>query len=100
MASFASPLQPLSNGATSIAADEELLYTLDDLRITAAPQEGDNTPWGAGQWGRVPSFPGDVLFADFIGQQHVMRESADKGWPTLVSTRCADFENVTVTMIL
>ena len=38
MASFASPLQPLSNGATSIAADEELLYTLDDVAITAAPQ--------------------------------------------------------------
>ena len=49
MASFASPLQPLSNGATSIAADEELLYTLEDVRITAAPQEGDNTPWGAGR---------------------------------------------------
>ena len=49
MASFASPLQRLSNGATSIAADEELLYTLDDVRITAAPQEGDNAPWGAGR---------------------------------------------------
>ena len=49
MASFASPLQPLSNGATSIAADEELLYTLEDVRITAAPQEGDNAPWGAGR---------------------------------------------------
>ena len=49
MASFASPLQPLSNGATNIAADEELLYTLEDVRITAAPQEGDNTPWGAGR---------------------------------------------------
>ena len=50
MASFASPLQPLSNGATSIAADEELLYTLEDVRITAAaPQEGDSTPWGAGR---------------------------------------------------
>ena len=35
MASFASPLQPLSNGTTSIAADEELLYTLEDVRITA-----------------------------------------------------------------
>jgi hypothetical protein len=34
MASFASPLQPLSNGTTSIAADEELLYTLEDVRST------------------------------------------------------------------
>ena len=49
MASFTSPLQPLSNGATNIAADEELLYTLDDVAITAPPQEGDSTPWGAGR---------------------------------------------------
>jgi hypothetical protein len=55
------------------------------------------TPWGIGQWGRVRSMPGDVLFADFIGQQHVVRLSP-AGWPTLVSTRCADFENVTVTV--
>ena len=39
MASFTSPLQPLSNGATSIAADEELLYTLEDVRITVAPEK-------------------------------------------------------------
>ena len=50
MASFHSPLQPLSNGATSsIAADEELLYTLENVQITAAPQEGDGTLWGAGR---------------------------------------------------
>ena len=56
------------------------------------------TPWGAGQWGRVPSMPGDTLFMDFIGQQHVARLSP-KGWPELISTRCADFENVTVTIV-
>ena len=55
------------------------------------------TPWGAGQWGRVTSFPGDVLYADFIGQQHLVRLEPG-GWPKLVSTRCADFENVTVTV--
>ena len=37
----------------------------------------------------------DALFADFIGQQHVVGPHAD-GWPRLTSTRCADFENVTV----
>ena len=58
------------------------------------------TPWGMGSWGRVTSEPAaaDVLFADFIGQQHMMRLSP-AGWPTLVSTRCADFENVTVTVL-
>ena len=56
------------------------------------------TPWGGGSWGRVPSMAGDVLFADFIGQQHVVR-LAPQGWPVLISTRCADFENVTVTML-
>ena len=52
-------------------------------------------PWGAGSWGRVPSMAGDVLFADFIGQQHIMRLDEKEGWPKLISTRCADFENVT-----
>ena len=58
-----------------------------------------DTPWGVGSWGRVPSMAGDVLFADFIGQQHVMRLDEKEGWPKLISTRCADFENVTVVVL-
>lgn len=58
-----------------------------------------DTPWGGGTWGRVPSEPGDTLFMDFIGQQHVARLSPN-GWPELISTRCADFENVTVMMLI
>ncbi|EOD32472.1 hypothetical protein EMIHUDRAFT_418156 [Emiliania huxleyi CCMP1516] len=57
-----------------------------------------DTPWGSGSWGTLKK-PGaeheDLLFADFIGQQHVVGPHAD-GWPRLTSTRCADFENVTV----
>ena len=90
MASFASPLQPLSNGATSIAADEELLYTLDDVRITAAPQEGDNTPWGAGRL-RVTSrrvlweqpAHGFELLAKRVGLHAVTRDSATFPEPCL-----------------
>ena len=82
MASFASPLQPLSNGATNIAADEELLYTLDDVAITAAPQEGDSTPWGAGRL-RVTSrrvlweepAHGFELLAKRVGLHAVTRDS-------------------------
>ena len=40
----------------------------------------------------------DTLFADFIGQQHRVALHPD-GWPKLLSTRCADFENVTVTVL-
>ena len=46
----------------------------------------------------MPGEAGDVLYADFIGQQHLVR-LAPTGWPTLTSTRCADFENVTVTIL-
>ena len=53
------------------------------------------TPWGAGSWGRMGDGAEDVLFADFIGQQHAVRVHP-LGWPKLLSTRCADFENVTV----
>jgi hypothetical protein len=52
------------------------------------------TPWGSGSWGRLRDDP-EKLFADFIGQQHVMSLHRD-GWPKMVSMRCADFENVTV----
>ena len=55
------------------------------------------TPWGGGTWGRLGDGKEDVLFADFIGQQHAVRLHAE-GWPKLVSMRCADFENVTVTV--
>jgi len=58
--------------------------------VKAEPEEG--------AWGTLKK-PGaeheDLLFADFIGQQHVVGPHAD-GWPRLTSTRCADFENVTV----
>ena len=56
------------------------------------------TPWGAGSWGRLGDGKEDLLFADFIGQQHMVRLHAD-GWPKLQSMRCADFENVTVTVL-
>ena len=92
MASFASqsPLQPLSNGATSIAADEELLYTLEDVRITAAPQEGDSTPWGAGRL-RVTSrrvlweapAHGFELLAKRVGLHAVTRDAATFPEPCL-----------------
>ena len=58
---------------------------------------GLTTPWGGGSWGWLRD-EREVLFADFIGQQHVLRLHAD-GWPKLLSTRCADFENVTVTVL-
>ena len=63
-----------------------------------------DTPWGAGTWGVIKAGaeagqqPVDQLFADFIGQQHVVSLHAD-GWPKLHSMRCADFENVTVTVL-
>ena len=58
-----------------------------------------STPWGSGSWGRaIGQGPADTLFADFIGQQHLVRLHAD-GWPKLLSTRCADFENVTITIL-
>lgn len=59
------------------------------------------TPWGSGSWGVLRgcgaacSTQPDQLFADFIGQQHVVTLHKD-GWPKLNSMRCADFENVTV----
>ena len=60
-------------------------------------QEGAlSTPWGPGTWRRERVPPEDLLFADFIGQQHV---SPIEGWPKLLSSRCADFENVTVTVL-
>lgn len=61
------------------------------------------TPWGSGTWGVLRGCGAacgaspDQLFADFIGQQHVVTLSKD-GWPKLNSMRCADFENVTVTI--
>ena len=56
-----------------------------------------STPWGGGTWGRMRLGGGgeDLLYADFIGQQHMVRAHAD-GWPKLMSMRCADFENVTI----
>ena len=60
------------------------------------------TPWGAGTWGALKreGAPADedLLFADFIGQQHAVSLHAE-GWPKLLSTRCADFENVTVMVL-
>ena len=55
------------------------------------------TPWGGGTWGRMEVVgPGGAeLYADFMGQQHVL---ADAGWPTVRSTRCGDLENVTITV--
>jgi hypothetical protein len=59
------------------------------------------TPWGPGQWGVLRGCGpacgpnADQLFADFIGQQHVVTLHKD-GWPKLNSLRCADFENVTL----
>ena len=39
----------------------------------------------------------EIVFADFMGQQHIV---TDRGrWPELVSTRCADMENVTLRVI-
>ena len=61
-----------------------------------------STPWGAGTWGalkREGAPPDeDLLFADFIGQQHAVSLHPE-GWPKLLSSRCADFENVTVTVL-
>jgi len=60
-----------------------------------------DTPWGVGSWGVLRgcgvacSTQTDQLFADFIGQQHMVTLHKD-GWPKLNSMRCADFENVTV----
>ena len=56
------------------------------------------TPWGTGEWGRLGDGKADVLYADFIGQQHMVRLH-ELGWPKLHSMRCADFENVTVTVM-
>ena len=55
------------------------------------------TPWGGGTWGRMEVVgPGGAeLYADFMGQQHVL---ADAGWPKVRSTRCGDLENVTITV--
>ena len=52
------------------------------------------TPWGGGQWGALRDEP-STLYADFIGQQHVLTAHPE-GWPKFNSMRCADFENVTV----
>lgn len=57
------------------------------------------TPWGPGAWGRLGDGKEDTLFADFIGQQHLVRLHPVEGWPKLQSMRCADFENVTVTVV-
>ena len=55
------------------------------------------SPWGGGTWGRMEVVgPGGAeLYADFMGQQHVL---ADAGWPKVRSTRCGDLENVTITV--
>ena len=70
-----------------------------NLSVTVAFEMGGalQTPWGGGTWGRMEVVgPGGAeLYADFMGQQHVL---ADAGWPKVRSTRCGDLENVTITV--
>ena len=57
------------------------------------------TPWGGGQWGRLREpFPpdNDTLFADFMGQQHLLTLPSEAAWPALASVRCGDSEKVVV----
>ena len=51
-----------------------------------------STPWGAGSWG-VLRDDAEVLFVDFMGQQHLINETR---WPELQSIRCGDLEKVII----
>jgi len=59
--------------------------------ITFAPDGSLETPWGPGRWGdaSTPARP-DTLFADFIGQTHLLSFRAER----FTSVRCSDGDEV------